>query len=129
MNIKVCWSHYYFYLLHYLTNKDTLKWLNKLCSVVNHTGSGYERRVGGNTRCTVVECFCLLLECSSCFLNSQASLLVYNKETVKFPMHFFLRLKNNYYIGRWCDSFRSVFYALISTLSQPIRVFVISELY
>ena len=85
----------------YLTNK---KAFTVLCSVFEafRKRPQYERS-GGETR-EVVECFSLRLECSRQFLRplrqnrTQSRLLhlFYDKESIKFPTHYFLIFKTNY---------------------------------
>ena len=43
--------------------------------------------------------------------RAQSRLLFYDKESVELPTHCFIFVKET--IGRWLDSFRSVFYTLI----------------
>ena len=70
----------------HLTNKEVL---TMLCSVVKHAGSGQRlKEVQGETR-EVVECFSLLLECSTLILS--------DKESVKLPTHRFLIFKTNFF--------------------------------
>ena len=70
----------------HLTNKEVL---TVLCSVVKHAGSGQRlKEVQGETR-EVVECFSLLLECSTLILS--------DKESVKLPTHRFLIFKTNFF--------------------------------
>ena len=85
----------------YLTNK---KAFTVLCSVFEALRKRPQHeRSGGETR-EVVECFSLRLECSRQFLRplrqnrTQSRLLhlFYDKESIKFPTHYFLILKTNY---------------------------------
>ena len=85
----------------YLTNK---KAFTVLCSVFEALRKRPQHeRSGGETR-EVVECFSLRLECSRQFLRplrqnrTQSRLLhlFYNKESIKFPTHYFLIFKTNY---------------------------------
>ena len=76
-----------------------------------------------------------LLECSSGFLSAlqqnraQSRLLhsSYDKQSVKFPTHYFQFSKQT--IGQWRDSFRSVFYTLIKHAFSTNQSVFISELY
>ena len=85
----------------YLTNK---KAFTVLCSVFEALRKRPQHeRSGGETR-EVVECFSLRLECSRQFLRplrqnrTQSRLLhlFYDKESIKFPTHYFLIFKTNY---------------------------------
>ena len=51
--------------------------------------------------------------------RAQSRLLFYDKESVEFPTHCFIFVKET--IGRWLDSFSSVFYTLIRCLFSTNR--------
>ena len=84
----------------------------------------------------VFECFSLLLAC--CLLCALVEKKVkafsfffffYDKESFKFPTHYFLIFKTNYWQMEWQLELRVLYRLPWSTLFQPTRVRFISELY
>ena len=96
------------------------KALTVLCSVIKHTRKKLEHKISIEiNKCDIVKCFSILLERCGLFLSAlqqnraQSRLFFFfalRQDFVKFR-YFELILRQS--IGRWHDSFSSVFYTLI----------------